>query len=159
MKIELISWSSNKGGAARATRRLFNALKENRANELSVKLRVNHSNFREKDIISPNSKLEIGWNLLRRYTGEKLQLLQKTSNPIHHSSGLIPSLLDKKINASESEIINLHWFQGEMLSIKAIGRIKKPIIFTLHDGWAFCGTEHHPFWNNDKRYIHGYEKK
>ena len=45
-----------------------------------------------------------------------------------------------------------------MISIKAISRIKKPIIFTLHDCWAFSGTEHYPNGINDKRYIEGFKK-
>ena len=29
-----------------------------------------------------------------------------------------------------------------MLSIKDIAKIKKPIVWTLHDMWAFSGAEH-----------------
>ena len=46
-----------------------------------------------------------------------------------------------------------------MLSIKAVSRIKKPIVFTLHDFWAFSGSEHYPNGYGDKRYIKGYNKK
>ena len=158
MKVEIISWSSDKGGAARASYRLFKALKDYQKEFLSVKMRVNNFNVQEKGLIVPKTNLEIGWNLLRRYIGLKFQNIQKTSNPAFHSSGLVPCFLDKKINNSDSEIINLHWFQGEMLSIKAISRITKPIIFTLHDAWAFLGTEHYPNGYDDDRYLKGYKK-
>ena len=158
MKVEIISWSSDKGGAARASYRLFKALKNYQSHNLSVKMRVNNCDFPEEGIINPKTNLEIGWNLLRRYTGLKFQNIQKTANPDFHSSALVPCLLDKKINNSSSEIINLHWIQGEMLSIKAISRIKKPIIFTLHDLWAFSGTEHYPNGYEDDRYIKGYRR-
>ena len=86
MKSEIISWSSEKGGAARAAYRLFNALKEYQYKNLSITMRVNHCNFGEESIIKPNTNFETGWNLLRRYAGLKLQNLQKTSNTSFHSS-------------------------------------------------------------------------
>lgn len=158
MKVTILSWSSNSGGAARASYRLFQAIKKYESKDILVKLRVNNSDFIEENIISPSSNIKRGWYLLRRYAGLKLQNLQKTSNPVYHSSALIPSICDLEINNSESEIINLHWVQGEMISIKAISRIKKPIIFTLHDCWAFSGSEHYPNGYEDNRYIYGYYK-
>ena len=158
MKVEIISWSSDKGGAARASYRLFKALRNYQSHNLSIKMRVNNCNFPEEGIIYPKTNFEIGWNLLRRYAGLKFQNVQKTTNQAFHSSGLVPCLLDKKINNSCSQIVNLHWFQGEMLSIRAISRIKKPIIFTLHDSWAFLGAEHFPNGYDDDRYIKGYSR-
>ena len=34
-----------------------------------------------------------------------------------------------------------------MASIADIGRINKPVLWTLHDMWAFCGAEH-VSWDN-----------
>ena len=159
MKIEILSWSSYQGGAARAANRLFSALKKYQKSSINVNMRVNNTDFDMQDIISPETKFGIGWNLIRRYAGLKFQSLQKTSNLCLHSSGLLPCSLDKKINNSKADLINLHWIQGEMLSIKSISRINKPLIFTLHDSWAFSGSEHYPNGYNDRRYIEGYLKK
>jgi glycosyltransferase involved in cell wall biosynthesis len=30
-----------------------------------------------------------------------------------------------------------------MMSIADIGRLTKPVVWTLHDMWAFCGAEHY----------------
>ena len=49
----------------------------------------------------------------------------------------------------------MHWITAEMLSIKDIGNIKKPLIWTLHDMWAFSGAEHIAM---DNRYIKGYKR-
>ena len=54
-----------------------------------------------------------------------------------HSPSILPSTWLKKINKSDADIIHLHWVQGEMLSIKEIGEIKKPIIWSFHDMWPF----------------------
>ena len=97
MKVEIISWSSDKGGAARASYRLFKALRNYQSHNLSIKMRVNNCNFPEEGIINPKTNFEIGWNLLRRYAGLKFQNVQKTTNQAFHSSGLVPCLLDKKL--------------------------------------------------------------
>ena len=75
-----------------------------------------------------------------------------------HSFNWFPSLLDREINKSDNDIVNLHWIQNEMISIESISRIKKPIVWTFHDAWAFCGTEHYPNGLEDDRYIKGYKK-
>jgi len=116
LKIEILSWSSYQGGAARAANRLFSALKKYQKSSINVNMRVNNTDFDMQDIISPKTKFGIGWNLIRRYAGLKFQSLQKTSNLCLHSSGLLPCSLDKKINNSKADLINLHWIQGEMLS-------------------------------------------
>jgi len=59
------------------------------------------------------------------------------------SLNLFPTRLHKRINASDADIVHLHWINNEMISIKEIAKIDKPIIWTLHDCWAFMGTEHH----------------
>ena len=50
-------------------------------------------------------------------------------------------------------MLNLHWINGEMLSIAGIGSIRKPIVWTLHDMWAFCGAEH---YTEEFRWKEGY---
>jgi len=79
--------------------------------------------------------------------------LMKTKNLEIHSVSFFSSSFLKKINNSDADVVNLHWIQGEMLSIKDISKIKKPIVWTLHDMWAFCGAEH---YTEDNRWQEGY---
>ena len=81
--------------------------------------------------------------------------LMTTNNSIPHSISFLPSQWVKRINDSDTDIVHLHWVQHEMLSIADIGRIKKPIVWTLHDMWAFCGAEH---LAQDDRWRVGYLK-
>ena len=41
-----------------------------------------------------------------------------------------------------------------MLSIKEISEIKKPIVWSFHDMWPFCGCEHYAY---NLRYSEGYK--
>ena len=80
-------------------------------------------------------------------------LFLKTKNPILHSPSFLSSSWVKKINSSDADIVNLHWVQHEMLSVSDISKIKKPLVWTLHDMWGFCGAEHISW---DKRWLDGY---
>jgi glycosyltransferase involved in cell wall biosynthesis len=70
------------------------------------------------------------------------------------SPALLSSGWPRRINNADADIVNLHWVNGEMLSISDIAKIKKPIVWTLHDMWLFCGAEHYVFDDNWKS---GYE--
>jgi glycosyltransferase involved in cell wall biosynthesis len=42
-----------------------------------------------------------------------------------------------------ADVINLHWVNGGLLSIASIGRIRKPVVWTLRDMWPFTGGCHY----------------
>ena len=86
-----------------------------------------------------------------------LSKLQSNENYTIHSLSLFSnrSLLNY-INNSNADIVNLHWVQGEMLSIEDIDKIKKPVVWTLHDMWLFCGSEH---YTNNFRWKYSYDKR
>ena len=77
----------------------------------------------------------------------------KTGNPITHSPAVVPSRWSNRLNASDADVIHLHWINSEMLSVADIGKFKKPVVWTLHDMWAFCGAEH---LASDYRWRDGY---
>ena len=42
------------------------------------------------------------------------------------------------------DIIHLHWVNHGMLSVRNIAALKRPVVWTLHDSWAFTGGCHSP---------------
>ena len=44
------------------------------------------------------------------------------------------------------------------MSVAEIGRIAKPIVWTLHDMWPFCGAEHFVSENKQSRFVDGYQR-
>jgi glycosyltransferase involved in cell wall biosynthesis len=66
---------------------------------------------------------------------------------------LFPTDLVSKLNASDADVVQLHWINGEMISIEQLGRLEKPIVWTMHDMWGFCGAEHYTY---STRYMDGY---
>lgn len=86
--------------------------------------------------------------------------LQKSSNPFSHSLNHFPNPVLRAICKSDADVVHLHWIGGEMLSVKQVAKINKPLLWTLHDSWAFCGTEHClNVLQKDPRFREGYTKE
>ncbi len=45
------------------------------------------------------------------------------------------------------------------LSVGEIGRLNKPVVWTLHDMWAFCGAEHYAQDDHVSRFKRGYSRE
>ncbi|MEX0595091.1 MAG: glycosyltransferase, partial [Candidatus Paceibacterota bacterium] len=157
MKVLHINSSDILGGAARAAYRIHKGLL---GHGISSKMLVQNKKSNEPKIETPYStKTKKIISILRPYVNSMVQKLQHKGNPIYHSSNILPSGLHKMINSSEADIVHLHWINAEMISIREISKINKPIIWTLHDMWAFSGAEHIDDWDNPGRYKYGYSKK
>jgi glycosyltransferase involved in cell wall biosynthesis len=142
--------ASDKGGAGRAAHRIHKSLLN-----IGVKsqLWVNRKKTKDPTVFSHQSTLCKVLAYLKPYTRIPFLKLLITKNPILHSPAIFSSSWIKKINQSDADVVNLHWVQHEMLSISDIAKIIKPVVWTLHDMWAFCGAEHISW---DKRWKNGY---
>ena len=156
MKARLLSTSDAYGGAARAAYRLHSAFQRAGLSQIQTVLQVARKHTDDCSIQGPQSNLEKGWPFLKTVIGSCLQRLQSTENPILHSSAWLPCHVDRSLNHCDEDLLHLHWVQEEMLSIEAIGRLRKPLVWTLHDTWAFSGSEHYPNDLHDSRYEQGY---
>jgi len=154
MKVIHLSYSDTEGGAARATYRIHRALiKESINSEMWVNRKISE----DWTVHEPNNKIEKILNEIRpRLINNSLVKMMKTKNDLIKSPSLLPSLWVKRINDSDADVVNIHWVQNEMLSIKDISKIKKPLVWTLHDMWAFCGVEH---YSAENRWREGYNFK
>ena len=151
MRIIHLSYSDINGGAFRATYRIHQSLLKQ---GISSRLWVNEKKSEDRTVEELNNKIGKVLNKLRsQVINNSFLKMLKSENNIPHSLSVLPSNWVKYINNSDADIIHLHWIQNEMLSIKDISKIKKPIVWTLHDMWAFCGAEH---YTNDNRWRGGY---
>ena len=150
MKIFQLNFSDINGGAARAAYRIHHAL---RANGVDSTFLSNVATAGDWTVQAPTNKAAKAWGRVRPQLGVLPTKLLRTGNPIIHSPSILPSGRVQALNASDADLLHLHWVQGEMLSVADIGRLKKPVVWTLHDMWAFCGAEH-VAW--DERWREGY---
>ena len=141
------------GGASRAAYRIHKCLIDS---DIDSEMWVNQSISDDFTVKSPKNKFGQFLQPLKiKIIGRLNTLFLITKNPVIHSPAVLNSNWVSKINHSDADIVHLHWICNEMLSIRDISRIKKPIVWTLHDMWAFCGAEH---YTEDNRWREGYEK-
>ncbi|WP_233564671.1 glycosyltransferase family 4 protein [Methanohalophilus sp. RSK] len=86
------------------------------------------------------------WNKLSgvRYLADRfpLQMYRGFQNT-PWSPQWLPNNIHKKIDQIDPDIVHLHWICGGFVPIRQVAKIKQPIVWTLHDMWAFTGGCHY----------------
>lgn len=132
----IISTSDIDGGAARAAYRLHQSLQANGTNSqmlVRAKFSVGKAVTGYKPTIS-----KLGPSLdqlpLQLYPNRKRTM---------YSLQWFPDAIATKVAQIAPDIINLHWFCNSYLKIETLTRLNKPLVWTLHDMWAFTGGCHY----------------
>jgi len=148
----LLNRTDTGGGAAIAAYRLHRALRQT---GIDSRMWVEKAGKGDWTVEGPRTKWGKAVPLWREKFGQAFCGLLRTENKIVHSVNWLRSAWPKQINRSTADVVNLHWVNGEMLSIRDVARITKPLVWTLHDMWAFCGAEH---VTEDFRWREGYRR-
>lgn len=138
MKVCLVSKSDSRGGAARAAYWLHQGLQ--RAG-IDSKMLVAEKNKDDFTVVSPEGKLAKAWVKL----APSLDALPKQlyQNSTTYSSQWLPDGIAPQIAKIAPDLINLHWVNGGYLQIETLAKFSQPIVWTLHDMWAFTGGCHY----------------
>jgi len=136
-----INVSDISGGAARAAYRIHKVLQEI---GMDSKMLVQTKLSDDKTVICPGTKVKKGLALLRPTLDSAVKKLFSGSSKTIFSPAWLPfSDIPSQINSTSSDIVHLHWICGGMLRIEDLKQINKPIVWTLHDMWAFTGGCHY----------------
>ena len=163
--------SVSDGGAARAALRVHLALQGHGSPHGWI------SGFRALAGTFPPQDAEIGlpkrqtmlWRRLRPRLTQLRKRRWKTLNPALHSIAWPDTGLGAELAAATAQgafhVLNLHWLGDSSLSIEEIGRLPCPVVWTLHDQWAFSGAEHYsplPEYASEEtlpvRFVRAYEQ-
>lgn len=141
MALEVLHITSHdsRGGASRAAARLhFSLLNIG----IKSKMFVQQKSSNAPTILTENNFFVRKINRIFSFVDTlPARILQKNIN--NYSPSIIGSIgLVKKINKLNPDIVHLHWVCNAMLSIEDIAKIDSPIVWTLHDNWAFSGGCH-----------------
>jgi glycosyltransferase involved in cell wall biosynthesis len=153
MKIIHISHSDANSGAFIAAYRIHKALE---GKGINSEMWVDFSSTKDYSVFPFKYKFKKIIKYIQFRLIDFIFYFFKTENKVFHSPSIFNSGIVSKINRSGADIVNLHWVQYEMISIKEISKIRIPIVWTLHDMWAFCGAEH---YTDDLRWQEGYFNK
>lgn len=136
MKVLHLSTSDLDGGAARAAYRLHEGLQQVGANSqmlVRAKTSIDKTVLAEKSILT---------KLGPTTTGFPLRLYPKRDRTMF-SPQWFPDAIAPKVKQINPDIINLHWICNGFLQIETLTKLKKPLVWTLHDMWVFTGGCHY----------------
>ena len=144
MKILHLNHSDSIGDAAKFSQRLHESMLSIGEDSYmccsSIKLQSERI-FRIEPTMSKN--LTLLKAKVAQTLDSKVQLLEKTSIKSFKSAGWFGAVTADWINRSDFDIVNLHWINGGLITIKEIGKITKPIVWSMLDMWPFLGAEHY----------------
>ncbi len=142
MKILIVNISDIEGGAARAAYRLHKALL---AEDIDSEMLVAHKYGDDFTVKSINAtKKQKGLNLLRPTIDNFPVTFYKSKSQTAFSPATIGfwGVIDA-INAVSADIVHLHWICASMIRVEDLRKINAPIVWSLHDIWAFTGGCHY----------------
>jgi glycosyltransferase involved in cell wall biosynthesis len=67
---------------------------------------------------------------------------------LNFSPAWLPDRVAGQVAAMKPDLIHLHWLTAGFVrleTLKKLNRLNKPLVWTLHDSWAFTGGCHVPF--------------
>jgi len=146
MKVLLIAKHSRIGGAAIASARLLEALRQQ---GVDAKMLVQEGGDEEQGIYSTTQGAVKRWKNLLRFIMERLVFLpRERSKNIRFLFSLANTGESISGNSMirEADIIHLHWINAGFLSLrdlKAVLDLGKPVVWTFHDMWPFTGGCHY----------------
>ncbi len=144
-----VSASDSMGGAARAAYRIHSSLSQRHLEgELTSRMRVIHKASGDAAVIAgPPQGVGPIWRRLQPRLSESRYRNYVSANPTWHSAAWPDTGLGAELNRIDVDLLHLHWVgrlhRTDTLSIEEIGKLRKPLVWTLHDMWAFCGAEHY----------------
>lgn len=156
MNILHLSNGDIQGGAARAAYRIHTALLA-AGHQSGMFVRNQASDdWRVKTPSGTGARM---FNRLRSPAGKSISALQRNPGPGGPRNGAwLSTRIAPMINAGATEVVNLHWIASETISMRDLCRIDRPLIWTLHDMWPFCGMEHYAPQDSKARWRVGYTK-
>jgi glycosyltransferase involved in cell wall biosynthesis len=147
LKILLLNTDDFTGGAAIACLRLLKAFRS--LTSIQAQMLVQESKSGIGGVVQLNNSWISKSKSFVRFVAERLFFLFFEKNKkvrFGFNPGKFGTDLSTNSNIKKTDIIHLHWINFGFLSlnsIKKIAQTSKPIVWTLHDMWAFTGGCHH----------------
>ena len=138
MRPLLLNTYDRTGGAARAALRLHQGLRQV---GVESRLLVRSRGADEPGVV------EVGGRALAR-PWARLDRLPLLPYPRRGHSlftpGVVPDRLTAHVRSLAPDLVHLHWVADGFMRVETLGRLGAPLVWTLHDSWAFTGGCHVP---------------
>lgn len=142
MKTLIINTYDTVGGAARSAYRLHKGLQNI---GLDSQMMVQDKKSDDPSVISPYKRFSIIFSKIRAYIDRLPLKIYPNRKRFMWGLAWLPRNFKAIVQHLNPDIIHLHWISEGFVNIKYLEEIKYPIVWTLHDSWAFTGGCHIPF--------------
>ena len=148
IRVLSVSTSDSSGGAARAAYRIHKAVQ---AEGIDSRMFVKDKGTEDPDVLAlpgfiPTNPLYKAFDWVRNKVKNKWQHYQWGKYPDkrpYFMSDLRSTDIGGALQKLDYDILHLHWVNLRFLPLDQLPK-DKPIVWTLHDSWPFCGVCHVP---------------
>lgn len=142
MKIAMLNTFDGGGGAARSAYRLHQGLVRS---GVASRFVTQYNKRADPAIVCGTSRAEKLIALLRPLADMlPMKLYQKRDRRQPFSTAYVPVAQRIRQAVAEADVLHLHWVVHGFINIPFLRQARRPIVWTLHDSWAFTGGCHLP---------------
>ena len=150
IKVLVVNERDGGGGAARASYAIFKAVQRS---GIAAKMFVQRKYSTDEKVVSletfvPQSVLYKACNFVALKIKNKLQHARwrpyKRTQDKSYKSDTRGRYLFRAFRTLDYDILHLHWINNRFIKVSDLPQ-GKPIVWTLHDSWPFCGVCHYFF--------------
>lgn len=148
MKVLFVNTNENYGGAARAANRIMRGLQQC---GVDVQMFVKNGNPQSKDVATIWQYVPTNFfyktchwvleKIRNKWYQYKWHPYKRTKQNLFMSD-LRGMSSHRALQELDYDIVHMHWINNRFLDIEELKKIKKPIVWTLHDSWPFTGICH-----------------
>lgn len=142
MKVLIVSTSDINGGAARAGYRLHQSLLANSIDSQML-VQTKSSDDYTVDSVSQSRVQKIISRLRPSLDNLPVRRYKAKTKTLFSPAMLGFSSIVDRINKINPDIVHIHWICSGMIPITDLAKINAPIVWNLHDMWAFTGGCHY----------------
>lgn len=140
MRVVHLCTQDRSGGAARAANRLHAGL---RANGYDSHMVVHRRETDDPTVHPPRSSPErLLSSLCMRLDDLPLQLYPDRDQAPYNLAW-VPGPASGRMRRLQPDVVHLHWLGGGFVGLSSLAMLDCPVIWTLHDMWAFTGGCHY----------------
>lgn len=150
MKVLTVSTSDSDGGAARAAFRIHKAVcSAGVSGKMFVKSKCldDDSVVGLDDFVPKNPFYRffdwVACKIKNKYY-QRLWNKYRNRDNVYYSD-LRSTSLHGALRHFDFDVLHLQWTNMRFLNLRLLERVNKPIVWTLHDSWAFCGVCHYNY--------------
>jgi glycosyltransferase involved in cell wall biosynthesis len=141
MKVLMLNTFDEWGGAARAAFRLNQGIRDL---GIDSRLLVQFKDGDDEEVLAPRYPLARITNGIRSHL-DTLPVRWYPKRPVYNfTPAFVPGSIVGRVAGLAPDILHLHWLAAGFCRLETLREFGRPLVWTLHDSWAFTGGCHVP---------------